>query len=788
MRRNGWLVLAVVASFTLLLVALFGERIAPHESIYFVVEHGRDPRPYDPGLVFPFGSDVLGRDLFSLVLAGAGATLLIVVVAGVSRALAGLVLAALAGWWPAARTAGDMAAELVAAVPATLVAVLIVKVFVTGDASFLIFVGALLLTGWAGPYRLMRTELDRLSHIGFTESARALGAGRLRVFVTHHLPHLVPLLAVNTAQQSVASLVAMAELGVLGVFVGATRVINIQESLTVLRVGQINATLISDPPEWGGLLANARSIESLWTTRWLFLLPGVAFAVAAVAIAAVGMGLARHYARRNLVQDLRGNGARVLALACAAVVLLSLVVPDRYPAAGDWANAARTAVRDSGDVATVFADAGLVPVARSFDLSRDVDQIGKTGPAVVRVGSVELRETSDGPLDVRAIVYEEGGGGVVDAPLVFAGWGISPADYPERPQLIFGVDFGKTVASFPDDYATVNVTGKVVVLLRYTGVMTGRGLATGPDVSTHLHNAIKRGAAAVILVDPTLPRQPRQSSGSVQNFYQRMELEAPVQRVAGTPVVVISAPAADRLLRPFGIVPSELYGNLGSAAAPGTISVASAWIPSDSEYADRSIARELPATGHVELPLARLSAHVTSYVAETRAAGSAPRIVIWALLHPSTVGGHEPIDALAAAARAIGQRGGPFVFVAFDPSVDATGNARAIADVLKDRRLGLFVVLDDLVGTALSFRTAYGDLVPAFDRYADRAGARHLITRTTVNPDTQLWTWPGIAPFIESKAVLVTGNGRSGDLRGDAAALVGYIAGRAAAGAEELPR
>ena len=52
-----------VAFFGLVFLALFGERNAPHEAIYFVPEHGSDLRPYDPGLVFPFGSDVLGRDV-----------------------------------------------------------------------------------------------------------------------------------------------------------------------------------------------------------------------------------------------------------------------------------------------------------------------------------------------------------------------------------------------------------------------------------------------------------------------------------------------------------------------------------------------------------------------------------------------------------------------------------------------------------------------------------------------------------------------------------------------------
>src|SRR6266508_5494468 len=121
-RRDPWLLVALVAFLGLVAVAIFGERIAPHESIYFVPMHGSDPRPYDPGLVFPFGSDVLGRDLFSLVLAGARATLTIVVLSGAARVVAGALVAAISGWWRPTRIATESLAELASAVPATLVA------------------------------------------------------------------------------------------------------------------------------------------------------------------------------------------------------------------------------------------------------------------------------------------------------------------------------------------------------------------------------------------------------------------------------------------------------------------------------------------------------------------------------------------------------------------------------------------------------------------------------------------------------------------------------------------
>ena len=47
-RRDPWVYIGLFAFFALLFVALFGERIAPHEAIYFVPEHRKDPRAHRP--------------------------------------------------------------------------------------------------------------------------------------------------------------------------------------------------------------------------------------------------------------------------------------------------------------------------------------------------------------------------------------------------------------------------------------------------------------------------------------------------------------------------------------------------------------------------------------------------------------------------------------------------------------------------------------------------------------------------------------------------------------------
>ena len=239
---------------------------------------------------------MLGRDLLSLVLAGARATLAIVLVSGIVRVVAGALVAALGSWWRPARLATEWIAELVSAVPATLVALVLVRIFVKSETSLFVFIAALLVTGWAGPYRVIRAELDRLANMQFTQGARAIGVSRWRLFWRHHLPHLVPIVALNTTQQIVASLVLVAELGVLGVSLGLTRTINIEESLSRVSPTQVNVAQVSDPPEWGGLLASARTIESLWTTRWLVIVPGVAIALTAVASAVIGFAIARRYA------------------------------------------------------------------------------------------------------------------------------------------------------------------------------------------------------------------------------------------------------------------------------------------------------------------------------------------------------------------------------------------------------------------------------------------------------------------------------------------------------------
>jgi peptide/nickel transport system permease protein len=787
--------LAFSGFFGLLCLALFGERLAPHESIFFVVEHGTDPRPYDPGFVFPFGSDVLGRDLFSLVLAGAQATLTIVLAAGLARVLAGVVIAGLGSWWRPVRLATESVADFVSAVPATLVALILVKVFVrTADTSVLVFIGALLVTGWAGPYRVIRAELDRLSHARFTEGAAAIGVGRWRLFWRHQLPHLVPTLAMNLSQQVIASLVLLAELGVLGVFVGSTRQIVIEESLSRVENGIVNFAQIADPPEWGGLLASARTIESLWTTRWLVFVPGVAFALTGIAVAAIGLAISRRYARRDVTDDARSWGAGAIGLMIVAMFVVAAVLPPRYAEARAWAADARGALAPTAGGAEAFAAAGLRPLSESYAIGQSAVRITQTAGATVQAGGISI--TEKWPRDTTALAFTEGvrsfvsadtGGGVVEAPLVFAARGISPSDYPPPAQTtIFAgkpPELGESIKDYPDDYAGIDVRGKVVLLVRFLGVKSKlespNNVFVAPNgigVESSIATAIRHGAAAVLLIDGSLPLYSDRDlpyfvgSGSFEggiNPYYRAEQDAPAKTTTGVPVVILSDKAAAGLAAANGIDLKPLLGK----------DEAGAWT-------DRpSVARDLGVTAKVVVPLERRSSSSISFVGEIAgAAHDAAHILVWA---PRRAGDpHPSTDVLAALARTLVPRASPFILVDFDGSVDPKVNAQLIRAAFGDRRISLVIVLGNLTGNALKFTTPYGDLIPAIDRYATQAGARSIVTQSTA-PLTAL---DGIAPYVDLRSVLVDSAGGTGDLRPDAAAFVGYLAGRLSLGAEELPK
>lgn len=765
-RLDPWLAVGLLLCGLLLFIAFYGDRIAPHEPIYSALNvPDRAPYPLPPGDPFLFGSDPAGRDLLSVVLYGARTTLGLVVLAGLARLFVGAAIASLAGPG-AARAAFDAVSDVVSAVPSTIVAVLVVLSLSGLEAPALVFVGALVVTGWAGPYRVVRAELSRLRSSPFTEGARALGVRRRDILLRHHVPHLVPVLALSASQQVAAALVALAELGVVGVFVGAVRSLNLVNSLSLVRVGERAGGFVSESSEWSAMLSSGRSIENLYVTRWVILVPGIAIAFAVTAVSILGIGIARHYRRRNLIADLRPFRAAAAVAIVALAIVPSFVLPDRDAAARDRSRDARAAAVVGADTAAAFAEAGLTPT--SFDRTATLlKQIGRASVAVT--GSAGREELTEGPA-LLPVLAGKSSGGSVDAPIVFAGWGISPADFPPQRLSAFAApDFGTAISAWEDDYEKVDVRGKVAVILRLTMLRQGSRFFSAPPADQIIDKAIRHGAAAVIIIDSV---RATAAGTPITNVYKRMGIEDPISSAAGVPTLVVSPDAADALLASAGIRPTEILRSTTRDLS--------------RDYTNGvSMATAVPASARVEVPVARVTETAHGVLALSPARPDGHRLVVWAIAPSVIDGSRGAADAIAAAVRGGGDRQPEGIaFVIFDPHGDIAANAAEIAGAIGGKP-DLFVMLDSLAGDRLRALTIYDDLFLPIDHYADEAGAPHARTLAEDEPD-----WPtGLSAFGASKYVMVRGTGLAGatvDLRGDAAALLAVVLARYGSGSPEL--
>ncbi|WUI93326.1 ABC transporter permease [Nocardia puris] len=209
-----------------------------------------------------FGTDNLGRDLYTRVVHAAGlsltATVSAVAIALVAGSLLGLVAGAAGGIVDAVTM---RVVDVLLSIPALLLSLALVTVLGFGTRNVAIAVGVSLIANFA---RVMRSEVLRVRQSVFVEAAHASGVRWYTVLLRHVLP--------NSFQPVVA--LAAVEFGMAVLAVSA---------LSFLGYGAKPPT-----PEWGSLLSEGRNfIATAW---WMTTLPGLV--IVAVVLAAQYLGRA----------------------------------------------------------------------------------------------------------------------------------------------------------------------------------------------------------------------------------------------------------------------------------------------------------------------------------------------------------------------------------------------------------------------------------------------------------------------------------------------------------------
>lgn len=258
-RRNPLAVAGLAVALAMLVMAVFAPLLATHDPGAQDLANRLQP----PSAEHWFGTDELGRDVWSRILYGARITLGMVVAVVLLVAPVGLLVGCAAGY------AGGWldrilmrATDVFLAFPRLILALAFVAAMKPGVESA---IAAIALTAWPPYARLARAEALRIRDADFISAVRMAGASPWRIVLRHVAPVCIPSLVVRVTLDMSSIILTAAGLGFLGL--GA------QPPL----------------PEWGTMIATARRfILEQW---WVPVIPGIAIFLASLSFNLLGDGL-----------------------------------------------------------------------------------------------------------------------------------------------------------------------------------------------------------------------------------------------------------------------------------------------------------------------------------------------------------------------------------------------------------------------------------------------------------------------------------------------------------------
>ena len=216
-----------------------------------------------PSTAHWLGTDMLGRDVLSLILVGARNSIAV----GVIAVGIGLGVGAVLGLWAAARRGWIeeivmRLSDFSLAFPALLSAILMTAVYGPGIVNAIIAIGIHNIPIFV---RVTRASAKAVWTREFVLAARAAGKGGVRISIEHVLPNILPVLIVQATIQFALAILAEAALSYLGLGTQAPQ------------------------PSWGRMLADAQSM--LFQAPRLAMFPGLAIMLAVLGLNLLGDGL-----------------------------------------------------------------------------------------------------------------------------------------------------------------------------------------------------------------------------------------------------------------------------------------------------------------------------------------------------------------------------------------------------------------------------------------------------------------------------------------------------------------
>ena len=257
--ENKLAAISFVVIVVIALMAIFAPAAAPYDPTKQDLLHrleGMSPEHI-------FGTDQLGRDVFSRMIYGARVSLVIGLLPTFLSLALGTVLGLISGYL--GRTADFIImrlADITMAFPSLLLAMVVMYTLGAGIVNIFL---ALTFVSWAGTARVIRSQTLSLREMEYIEAARSMGVSKWHIMFRHILPNCLP------------NLIVLFTLNIPGSILS-------ESSLSFLGIG-------AQPPmtSWGLMVSDGK--QYLFTNPVIAIAPGVAILILALAFNFLGDGV-----------------------------------------------------------------------------------------------------------------------------------------------------------------------------------------------------------------------------------------------------------------------------------------------------------------------------------------------------------------------------------------------------------------------------------------------------------------------------------------------------------------
>ena len=222
-----------------------------------------------PSLEHPFGTDQLGRDLFSRIVYGARVSLIVAITISIISLTVGCLIGAISGY--VGGVVDDIIGRIIdvfLAIPELIFNIALVGVLcvvLESTSSIWVVIFAIIVTNWVSYARLTRGIVLSLKEREFITSARMMGASDFWILLKHIIPNAIP------------PIIVLATLNVGNVI------------MTIASLGFLGLGIQPPTPEWGQILNSGKNY--LTTAPWIMVFPGLAIMLAILGFNLLGDGL-----------------------------------------------------------------------------------------------------------------------------------------------------------------------------------------------------------------------------------------------------------------------------------------------------------------------------------------------------------------------------------------------------------------------------------------------------------------------------------------------------------------